>query len=74
MHHMQTIREQFPDSKYNLSIQSVKFSSDASIDDPAIGINFRKRLGNWIFSLQGGDNKTVCGYMCLSLSYLKTTL
>ena len=71
MHHMQTIREQFPDSKYNLSIQSVKFSSD---DDPVIGVNFHKRLGDWIFSLQGGDSKMVCGRVCLSLSYLKTAL
>ena len=41
----------------------MKFSSDASIDDPAIGMNFRKQLGDWFFSLQGGDDKTVCGHV-----------
>ena len=41
----------------------MKFSSDASTDDPAIGLNFHKSLGDWFFSLQGGDNKKVCGHV-----------
>ena len=63
MHYTQTIREQYPDGKYNLRMQSVKFSSDASADDPAIGLNFRKQLGDWFFSLQGGDSRKVCGHV-----------
>ena len=39
----------------------MKFSSDsdASHDEPAIGIEFRERLGSWLFSLQGGRDKKV---------------
>ena len=64
MYHVQTIREQYPEDRYNLSIQSVKFSSDADVDDPAIGINFQKQLGDWFFSLQGGDDKKVAMWSC----------
>jgi hypothetical protein len=37
----------------------VKFSSDASVDDAAIGIHFEERLGSWLLSLQGGKEKKV---------------
>ena len=56
LHTTQTVRDQYPDEKYNISIQSIKFCSDASC---AIGINFRERLGDWLFSLQGGNDKKV---------------
>ena len=60
----QTIREQYPEEEYELSIQSVKFSDD-SHDEPAIGVEFRENLGGWLFSLQGGRDKKVNFYYML---------
>ena len=37
----------------------MKFSSDASEDDAAIGVHFEERLGSWILNLQGGKEKKV---------------
>ena len=37
----------------------MKFSSDASVVDPAISVHFEERLGHWILSLQGGNEKKV---------------
>lgn len=37
----------------------MKFSSDASVDDPAVGVHFDERIGSWILSLQGGNEKKV---------------
>ena len=54
----QTVREQYPEEDYELSIQSVKFSYD-SHDEPGIGIKFRENLGDWLLSLQGGKDKKV---------------
>ena len=59
MHPLQTVREQYPEEAYDMGIQSVKFSSVASVDDSAISIRFEERLGSWILSLQGGNEKKV---------------
>ena len=58
MKYTQTIRDQYPKEAYDLNIQSVKFSSDATFDS-AIGVCFQEQLGNWLFSLQGGKDKKV---------------
>ncbi len=44
----------------------MKFSSDASVDDAAIGIHFEERLSSWILSLQGGKEKKVLANNYLS--------
>ena len=46
----------------------MKFSSDASVDDAAIGIHFEERLGSWILSLQGGkEKKVLTNFIIMSL-------
>lgn len=57
-HIKQTAREQYPEDEYELSIQSVKFSHETH-DEPAIGIEFRENLGDWLLGLQGGKDKKV---------------
>ena len=44
----------------------MKFSSVASVDDPAISIRFEERLGSWILSLQGGNEKKVLASLLLA--------